>query len=163
MELKQLTQEMIEAGKFEANGKKFVIEPELSFNRFAKMKEFLIEFGYSKDFDSLFSEMKKTWELLDGSHFAHACTTLWNCMEGALNIKGKFDISFKICALFCNYIDEDKTVYDEAIEKNKIEDWAKEYAVTGFFLLANSLLTSSSPVYQNVFQSILEKGTKKKK
>jgi hypothetical protein len=130
MELKRL-----EAGiqYFECQGEKFTIANSLSFNRFEKLQEFSLEFGFSATFKDMMMGLRKQYDLLNQQKLADAIVLNHNLMKGIVALEQKHNVAFRICALFINTDDEDPTEYDEAKMSRKIDIWAKEFDV-GFFL-----------------------------
>lgn len=147
MELKQLTPDTT---SFECQGKKFKIDKTLSFNRFEKLKEFSLEFGYSADIKTIMLGLRKSWDFVNASKFGDAAVQIHNLMTSVVNLEQKNDVSFRIAALFINEETEDTTVYDEALIKEKISLWGKEYDSSFFFLFATALVPTFIPVYKFV-------------
>lgn len=149
MELKQIADG---ATSFECQGKKFFIHKTLSFNRFEKLKEFSLEFGYSADIKSVMLGLRKAWDAINATKFAETAVHLHNLMTSVVNLEQKNDVSLRIAALFINEEGEDTTVYDENLIKEKISLWGKEYDVNFFFMFAISVVPSFLPVYKIVTQ-----------
>lgn len=141
---------------FQCDGRTFYIEDTLSFNRYEKLREYSLEFGFSATVPDVFNRLNSAWKLLNETKLGDAAVMLHNIMNGIQKIEKKSDVAFRVCALFVNEKEEDSTVWDEAIEKNKIECWSKEYDVTGFFLLASAKVPGWLSVYSNVIQGILK-------
>src|SRR4030042_195057 len=120
-------------GSFECGGRKFFIRDTLSFNRFEKLKEFSLEFGFSATFKDIFMQLKKAWDMLNKLQLAEASVVIHNIMKGITLLEQKNDVSFRIAALFINEDTEDETVYDEAKADDKISIWAKDLEAR-FFL-----------------------------
>lgn len=147
MELKQLAPDTT---SFECQGRKFKIDKTLSFNRFEKLKEFSLEFGYSADIKTIMMGLRKAWDFVNASKFADTAVQLHNLMTSVVNLEQKNDVSFRIAALFINEEDEDTTEYNEALIKEKISLWGKEYDSSFFFLFATALVPTFIPVYKFV-------------
>lgn len=145
MELKQIPAGSI---TFECAGKKFKVDKSLSFNRFEKLKEFSIEFGYSQDIKSIMIGLRKAWDFINQSKFADTAVQLHNLMTSIVNLEQKRDVQLRIAALFINEENEDTTVYDENLINEKISLWAKEFDVNFFFLFAISVVPHFMPVYK---------------
>jgi len=149
MELKQIPSG---STSFECQGKKYFVHKTLSFNRFEKLKEFSLEFGYSTDIKSFMLGLRKAWDYINDSKFAETAVQLHNLMTSVVNIEQKNDVSLRIAALFINEESEDTTIYDENLIKEKISLWGKEFDVNFFFLFAISVVPSFLPVYKFVSQ-----------
>lgn len=149
MELKQISDG---ATSFECQGKKYFVHKTLSFNRFEKLKEFSLEFGYSADIKTIMLGLRKAWDFINISKFADTAVQLHNLMSSIVNLEQKTDVSIRIAALFISEESEDTTVYDENLMKEKIDLWGKEYDVTFFFIFAISVVPSFLPVYKIVTQ-----------
>jgi hypothetical protein len=144
----------IDSGYFDAAGKRYFIEDTLSFNRFEKLREYTLEMGFSATFLEIFNNLKKAWDLMNKQQPSDAAVVIHNIMNGIGRLEKKDDPAFRICALFCNTEDEDTTVWDEAVERQKIEDWGGEYNVTPFFWLAAAKVNGWLPAYKSAFQGI---------
>ena len=147
MELKQIAEG---ATSFECQGKKYFIHKTLSFNRFEKLKEFSLEFGYSTDIKAVMLGLRKAWDSINVSKFAETAVHLHNLMTSVVNLEQKNDVSLRIASLFISEENEDTTIYDENQIKEKISLWGKEYDVNFFFMFAISVVPSFMPVYRIV-------------
>lgn len=150
MELKQLA---ANTTSFECHGKKFRIDKTLSFNRFEKLREFSLEFGYSATLTDIMKGLRKAWDYINASKFAETAVQLHNLMNGIVNLEQKNDLSFRIAALFINEENEDITIYDENLMNEKIVLWGKEFDVNFFFTFAISVVPSFIPCYKVVTQT----------
>lgn len=149
MELKQLA---ANTTSFECGGKKYIIHKTLSFNRFEKLREFSLEFGFSANLTDVMKGLRKAWDYINASKFAETSVQLHNLMTGIVNLEQKDDVSLRIAALFINEENEDTTIYDEVKIKEKITIWAKELDVAFFFTFAISIVPSFVPCYKIVTQ-----------
>ena len=142
---------------FEADGRKFFIEKEVSFDRFMKHEDFEVEMGYNLTWEKLFQEDKECYELLNKSKPIDVGIIIHNRMNKIkTRLEDRVHPAWKICALFINEKDEDRTVFDELVMKSKIDAWKKEYSVLGFFHLAVNLVRDFIPIYEEVLKSISE-------
>lgn len=145
---------------FDCDGRKFVIRDTLSFNRFEKLKEFSLEFGFSATFKDIFMNLKKAWEFLNKLQLAEAAVIIHNIMKGITILEQKNDVSFRIAALFINEEKEDDTVYDEAVMQSKIDCWSRELEASFFLNLAAGLVSHWIAAYRLTLKDISEKGEK---
>lgn len=130
----------IKEGKFECGGKTYYISETLSFARYEKLQELLIEFTYSATPQDIFIVIRNAYDKVNAQKFADAAVALHNLMAGLEKVEKKKNPALKICALFCNAEGEDFTICNDAIINSKIEAWGKELDVTPFFHFAASLL-----------------------
>jgi len=139
---------------FECQGRKFYQKDTLSFNRYRELQKMMLEFGYSATFVDLFKNIKKAWDLMNSLKFGEAAVTLHNILIGIKTLDDKYDVAFRICALFMDEEGEDSTVYDEGRMREKIDCWAKECAVTPFFQFA----ANSVPSWINAYRIVSRDG-----
>jgi hypothetical protein len=142
---------------FECQGRKFFVNDTISFNRFEKLKEFSLEFGFSATFQDIFMNLKKAWEELNKLQLADASVIIHNIMKGITILEQKEDVSFRIAALFINEQSEDDTEYNESKMKEKVECWAKEFDATFFFNFAAGLVRNWMSAYDLTLKDITEK------
>ena len=148
---------------FECDGRKFYVKETLSFNRYRKLQELILEFGYSATFVDIFKNLRVAWDHLNNLRLGDAAVTLHNIMYGIKNLEDKDDPALRICALFIDEDGEDATQVDEGKMREKIDCWSRECSVTPFFQLAASLVPSWINAYKIVSQTGLKKQEKKAK
>ena len=146
---------------FNCSGKKYYISDKLSFIKFEKLSEWSLEFGFSATFKDLFAGLKKQYDLLNQMKLADAIVINHNLMTGIVNLEQKYNVAFRICALFILEEGENEVEFNEAKINEKIDNWSREYDA-GFFLnFAASLIPNWIGVYNLVSQSISEKEREK--
>lgn len=142
---------------FEANGKKYLIETNLSIARFCEFQILEQEVGYSLTFRKLFDNLKELWELMNASKFVESSIKLDNLMRGIAKMEEKEPAVLKLCSLFINTENENRSEWNDDLATQKIEDWKAEgYEVDGFFQLALNFIDGFLPTYHKVTQSISE-------
>ncbi|GGH24648.1 hypothetical protein FAZ19_16275 [Sphingobacterium alkalisoli] len=129
----------IEARQFKANGKTYFIEADdISIARWSKYEELSLELQYGT---SSFSEMHQNWALVtklaNELQFADIAVLAHNMQTSVLNAIDRTPVQLKLCALFINEENEDRSeITDEGISR-KIDGWRKEgLAIGDFFQLA---------------------------
>lgn len=142
---------------FECAGRKFYVHDTISFNRYRKLQELVIEFAYSATFIQIFNNVYKAWEAMNSLKFADAAVILHNIMVGVKKLEDKNDPALQICALFIDEEGEDRTVYDEAKLSEKIDCWATELDVSPFFHFASSRVPDWIHAYKIVSPDGLSK------
>jgi len=134
---------------FNCDGSKWYVEDSISFERYMALEEIAIEFGFSATFADMFKNLRKLWDLHNQLKFGESAVILHNMMKGIVNLEEKKpDASLRICALFINEENEDRTEYNEAKMRAKIDRWGKECSVRPFFHLAGSLVNGWLPAYR---------------
>lgn len=155
----------LEAGTqyFECSGKKYFLSDKLSFTKFEKLSEWSLEFGFGATFKDMFASLKKQYDLLNQMKLADAIVVCHNMMTGIVNLEQKYNVAFRICALFILEEGENEIDYNEAKMTEKIENWSKELDA-GFFLnFAASIVPGWIAAYKLSSQNISEKESKKPK
>ncbi len=165
-ELKELDVEKLTKDcYFIACGKKFILNEKLSFDYYREFCRIQPEFAYNVTFSTLFNNVKNAFESLKDlkinamkvSDIQEPLIRLWNIMEGVKNFEEKSDPALRICSLFLITEDENITVFDKTVMDEKINLWAKEYSINGFFVLAANLVIGFRSAYEIVLLSYSEK------
>lgn len=150
--LKKLT---ISDTSFEANGKKYFIEPEISPERFAKMEELQIELGFGVSYKKMFEAWSDQKEYLNNLNFVDAAVQADNMMNGIAGIEDRRHTILQYCACFINTEDEDRRRFDEKIVAQKIADWEEEgFDYLSFFNLAVNMVSGLKRNYLKFIQDI---------
>lgn len=147
---------------FECGGRKFTVIESPSFVRYREMQKMCLEFGYSATFQDIFKNIRIAWDYLNSLKLAEAAIILHNIMYGVVSLEEKYDVAFRLSALFIIEEGEDVTTYDEGKMKEKIDCWGKELSPLPFFHLASSLVTNWAPTYNDFIQSGLPAAAIKK-
>ena len=143
--------------RFEADGRKFFIEKEISINRFRKYEILEYELGTGTTWADCFRQDKQILALLNKGLPVDAGHIIHNRLNKVKHhLEDREHTALMVCALFINEKDEDRTVFDELVMKSKIDAWKKEYSVLGFFHLAVNLVRDFIPIYEEVLKSISE-------
>lgn len=150
----------IKEGKFECGGKMYYISETLSFARYEKLQDLLIEFAYSASVQDIFIALRAAYEKLNAQKFADASVAIHNIMAGIEKIDKKKYPALQICALFCNVDGEDLTTCSDAMINGKLESWGKELDVTPFFHFAVALLPEWMAALNVYTQTILDPAQK---
>lgn len=150
-ELKKLNPE---ARSFEANGKTYFIESNLSIARFHQYQILEKEAGFSVTFKTLISELKSIYDLLNNVKIADASVRLNNVIVGTAKLQEKENVLFKMCALFMNLEDEDRGEITDDMISAKIADWQNEYESEGFFSRALNTVNGYFKHYAEMRQII---------
>jgi len=124
---------------FECGGKTWIISKTLSFERYKKLQEYILEFGFSATFSDIFKQVRKAWDYLNGLKLAEGAVVLHNVLSGISKLETKYDVSFRIAALFINTEGEDLADASDEHIASKIEVWSKELDAIPFFHFAASL------------------------
>lgn len=141
--------------EFEANGKIYKIETSLSIERFCEFQILEKEFAYSMDFKKMFNELLELREMMNKLKFVDSAVKLENIVKGIVKIEQKEPTALKICALFINTEDEDRSIITEDMISNKIRDWKIEgYEVQGFFMLALNTVNGFTDIYNEMLKRL---------
>jgi len=143
-------------GKFECNGKTYHACSQLSFPRYEKLQTLLIEFAYSGSVGEIYTNLKTSFDKLNGQKFAEAAIAIHNTMKGIENIDKKSIPALKICALFWNIQGEDLADSSDIMIDSKLSEWGKELDVNPFFHQAVCLLPEWRAAYLHYTQNILQ-------
>lgn len=152
MELKRLD---LTKPSFMANGREYFIEGSLSISRFCEFQILEKELSFSTSFKSLFTDLRGIYDLLNEMKLADGIVRLNNVLNGVAKLEEKEPTGLKICTLFINTKDEDRTEWSNDLMTQKIEDWKIEgYDVADFFRLALNSVDGFADIYREISQRI---------
>jgi len=108
--------------------------------RYQKFEALQAQLVWGADFDSMYKNMRRSYDLLNNGKPADAAVLINNVLEGvARHIEGREHPMLLLCSIFICLEDEDLSVWDETRAMEKITDWKLEcIAVEDFFALAFS-------------------------
>lgn len=148
----------MDSGRFMANGKEYFIEGSLTIERYAQFQILEKELAYGFTTKGLFDELKQIIKLMNKLMFTDCAIRLTDLTRGVAKLEEREPVVLKICALYCNTADEDRTKMTEDIITQKIQDWKAEgLDIRDFFVLASNSVNGLLEIYRNVTQSISEK------
>lgn len=153
MEVKKL---IIENKQFEANGKTFFVSDRISINRYIEYQKTMPLLTFGTNFEEMFKQLKNAYNLLNKQNFADSAVVIHNILSNVAKVEEQSRIhpALKMAAMFINTKDEDVTVYDEELTKQKIYDWTVEgYDISDFFTLALNSING----FREAFQEYTEK------
>lgn len=140
------------AQSFECNGKTYYIESNLSIARFCEYQIMEKEAGFGTTFKAIFDELHSLYDLMNNTKFVEASIKLHNLVTGVSRLQDKEPVLLKMCALFINEENEDRTTITNDDIVRKIDDWKKEYEVNGFFTLALNMVNGYFEIYNKISQ-----------
>lgn len=138
--------------KFPANGKEYIIEQQVSFDRWIQYEEIQEELMWGLTPKEQFNNLQK---IIDEANEGNIANVGIIAREQMLGVKRKLDkrwpTALRMCALFCNTADEDRKTITEEMINIKIADWRAEgYDINSFFTLALTTI----PGYLDILNSI---------
>lgn len=160
--MKELKRIDFEKGTFEANGKLYTIEGALSIERYAELQILEKELAYGFTVKQIFEKLKILWDYLNKLKFAEAAVLVRDLMAGATRVAERTPTTLKICALFINTEDEDRTTINQDLINKKIEDWKAEgIDMRDFFRVASSSVNGFLEIYKAVSRIISDQDVTK--
>lgn len=153
MEVKKL---IVKDKQFEANGKTFFVSDRISINRYIEYQKTMPLLTFGTNFEEMFKQLKNAYNLLNKQNFADSAVVIHNILSNVAKVEEQSRIhpALKMAAMFINTKDEDVSVYDEEITKQKIYDWTVEgYDISDFFTLALNSING----FREAFQEYTEK------
>jgi len=140
---------------FEANGKTYFVEPQISAERFAKMQELEIELSFGFNYEHHFKNLQKVKDMLNKSNFVDSAVLVHNMLKSVAGIEDREHPVMWYCACFINREDEDRRGIDEKVFADKIADWNKEgIDYHSFFRLAVNMVRGLKENYKEYIQNI---------
>jgi hypothetical protein len=153
-----------DAREFKANKKDYFIEPPISTARWREYETMAIEIQYGLSPRELFGKLISIDNIL-GSKTANqndAIVMLRDLIGSVAGIADRKTPIFRICSLFMNTTNEDRTKITEAMIKEKIEDWTIE-GIDAFFFIRHSItfMPGLLESYNESIQTFSPKNTKR--
>lgn len=150
----------LQTGKFTANGVDYQIEGNLSIERYAEFQILEKELAYTTTFKGMYDKMVRLRDLMNKMRFVDAAVELNDLLIGVSKIEEREPTVLKICALFMNTPDEDRTTFTQDMITKKIADWKTEgLDMRDFFQVASDSVAGFLEVYRTVTRII--SGTQK--
>jgi hypothetical protein len=154
MELKQIN---FQEKSFQANGKEYLIEKELSIQRSVYAEQCKIELETGLRVGKQLDDWTKVYDLANERRFADIVVLAHNNRRAFKNFFEEHHPILKLCACFLNSPEEDRRIITDSMVAAKIKDWAEEgYAMSSFFELALSFLKTESGDYRSALESVAE-------
>lgn len=139
---------------FIANGKEYFIENGFSIERYCEYQVLEKELGYGNTFKGLYDKLHALYNLMNNVKFVEASVALNNILQGITKIEEREPTMLKLCALFINTKDEDRTIITADMVAEKINDWKKEgYEMKDFFTLALNTMDGFIETYKRLTQT----------
>lgn len=142
---------------FKANGKEYLIESSLSFERFLMYQKLQIEVAYEPGFYGVQKALEKGFEFCNKGNIADVAVILHNTIAGIKTVDQRTVPMLNMACLFVNEKNEDRRIINDDMISVKIADWnAEGLDMMPFFQLATSSIKNFSSVYTEFIQSISE-------
>lgn len=133
----ELTILPVNTREFEANGKKYYVEDDLSITRYKAFQRYELELGISLNFEQLVNQLHDCFRLLNEQEWAQTAVLIYKLIEGTVPLGEKKPYALYVAALFINSADEKRDEWNETQAKEKLDDW-KDIGVNFFLGLALS-------------------------
>jgi hypothetical protein len=145
----------LNTGIFEANGTRYTIEGALTIERYAELQVLEKELGYGLTFKAMFDKLHQAFNLLNKQKPADAAVLLNDMIRGMVKIQEREPVVLKICALFMNTADEDRSSFSQDMYNRKIADWkAEKLDMRDFFTVASNSVNGYIEIYRTVSRII---------
>ena len=137
------------ANSFEANGNKYLILGSITTARYQKFEALQAQLAWGIEFESMYANVRKLYDLLNKVKFAEAAVLANNILEAVIRpLEGREHPMLMLCTIFCVRENEDLSKWDETNALEKIADWKAEcIAIEDFFALAFNSVRGLSAVY----------------
>ena len=142
--------------QFTANGKTYFITDKISMNRYIEYQKTMPLLTFGTNFEEMFKQLKNAYNHLNKQNFADSAVIIHNLLNNVSKVEESTRVhpALKMAAMFINTKDEDVTIYDEELTKEKIADWSKEgYNISDFFTLSLNSING----FREAFQEYTEK------
>lgn len=147
--------------EFMANGKKYVITEKISILRYKQYEKLVPALTFGISFSTIFTNLSKAFNMLNKPtpEPLNAGIVLHNIMKGIKDADdpNRLDPTLMMCALVILREDEDPSKFDEALMRDKINDWTVEgLDMMGFIALSRSSIQGFNETLIASIQKTLE-------
>lgn len=109
---------------FEAGGKKYYVESDVSVGRYKNYQRMEVELGFNINFSKLVERLSNAYSALNENRNADAAVALAQVLDGArLFNEDRQQVALYVSTLFINTADEDRTTWSKPLADQKIQDW----------------------------------------
>lgn len=151
----QLKRIDLQKGIFEANGKTYHIEASLTIERYCEFQILEKELAFNLSFKGMFDSLNALWTEVNKMQFGDAAVRINNLLRGMARLEEREPVFLKICALYINTEDEDRSVINQDVITQKIQDWKAEgYDMQDFFMVASNSVSGFIDAYQRITRII---------
>ena len=145
------------SGQFSANGKTYFLETKLTITRYCEFQILQRELGMGMTLQEIYDGFLDCRKLLNQTRFVDIAVYVDKILLHMSKLKEKEPTVLKICTLFINTEDEDRTTWGNDIVVKKLEDWKKEgIDVQDFFAVALTLVPGYIELYNKFTLSTSE-------
>ncbi len=143
--------------EFMANGKRYLIETAIPVGRFMEFEILQLELMQGMSIEKVYERINVLYQLLNQQRFAD-CAVIANELRSNVVKKVEREPTvLKICALFINAEDEDRSTFNNDTVVRKLADWKAECLdMRDFFQFAFDLIPSYTNIYKQLTQTITE-------
>jgi hypothetical protein len=152
----------LNATEFETSAHKYSFKTWLTFDEWREFENYEFQTGTGATFDSVFRGLKSTYDSMNEKKFADTAVHIHNLIVGIKEkMEKRWHPALILCTLFIIRDGDDDRVWSEKLALEYIEDWKKEYEVSGFFTLAVGLVRGFSEAYEVASQDSFSKLSQK--
>lgn len=145
---------------FMANGREYFIEGQMSITRFCEFQILEKEFAFKMSFKGMYEELLNLYEKLNELKMADAVIIVNNLLNGHAKMEEREPTVLKLCTLFINERNEDRSAWSADLMTQKIEDWKIEgISMEDFFTVALSTVNGYAQISSVMSERILEEQT----
>ena len=139
--------------EFTANGRRYVIESQISADRYSFYLRESVKFSFAQSVEQLFESFREIYNCTNNPKkgLGDVAVIARDAMKGIEGIVKRVEdpVALRLCCLFINRDDEDRRYIDEDLITSKIEDWIKEgIDMASFFQLASATIAGLKMLYE---------------
>lgn len=156
-QLKKLRNIDFDSGKFEVAGVTYYLETKLSFGRFIDFQILEYEMALGMTITEVHKTYGDLYKMLNQQRLADSIIHVNNLRNHASKLSEREPTIYKICCLFCNTEDEDRSVFNNDLVVKKMAAFkTSDIEAQDFFTLAVTLLPGYIAHYNAITLSISE-------
>lgn len=130
-------------GQLTVGGVVYFMEADISIERFNAYQRWETEAAFGLTYKQMMGNWRKVWDALqEGNRNGEISVIAYNTMQGITRQDENDVACLKLCSVFLNTKDEDRTGLDLVVVDRKIQHWRESGVPIQFFIQLSAILIS---------------------
>lgn len=119
----------------------YQMEADISIDRFNAYQRWETEAAFGLTYKKMMGNWRRVWDMVqEGGRIGEIGVIAYNTMQGVTRLDENDDACLKLCSVFLNAKDEDRTILDLAVVDRKIQHWREAGVPIQFFIQLSAIL-----------------------
>lgn len=133
----------LENGRLVVGAVVYQMEADISIERFNAYQRWETEASFGLTYRQMMGNWRQVWDMIqEGGRNGEIGVVAWNNMQSIAKQDENDVACLKLCAVFLNASDEDRTGLDMAVVDRKIQHWREAGVPIQFFIQLSAILIS---------------------